>query len=399
MDTTINELQKSISSVAKVLTGCNLMFTDITAVLGPSFTLFKVKPVLGTKLSAFRKMEDEIAMGLGVQLRITTLPDSIGIEVSRKNRTPVLLHDCIGDESWFMEQKFSLPIILGEDVYSRLRVVDLAELPHLLVAGATKQGKTAFLRTLMMSLIFKKKPEDLKFVLLDPKCTEFKPLEILKNNYLATLPYGESDSGEEICIATEISQSERMLSALCVELEKRYELLKKAGAREIKRYNDILKNGKITPDDGYYLPYIVCICDEYADLILGTDKALKKSIQASIIRLAQKGRAVGIHMVISTQRPCTDVITGIIKANFPARAAFRVASRVDSTVILDDPGAEKLSGNGDMLFSMGLDYERIQVPFYPKEEMEEEILKEVEDLKVETPYFLPTVMDLNNKSR
>ena len=392
MDTSINHLQKIISSVAKALTDFNLKFTDISAVFGNSFTLFKVKPASGTKVSSFRKMEDDIAMSLGAQIRITAMPDCIGIEVPRKNRTPVLLHDCIGDETWYTEQKYSLPVILGDDVNNRLHVVDLVTLPHLLVAGATKQGKTAFLRTLMMSLIFKKKPEDLKFILLDPKCTEFKPLEILKNNYLVAIPDGEPDSGEETCIATDITQSERTLSALCLEQEKRYELLQKADTREIKSYNDKLKNGKNTLDDGYYhLPYIVCICDEYADLLMGADKARKKSIQASIISLAQKGRAVGIHLVISTQRPSTDVITGLIKANFPARAAFRVASSVDSTVILDCPGAEKLSGSGDMLFSTGLDCERIQVPYYSQEEMEDEISKLARDENGDAPYYLPCV--------
>lgn len=377
MDTTINELQKSISSVAKVLTGCNLMFTDITAVLGPSFTLFKVKPVLGTKISAFRKMEDEIAMGLGVQIRITTLPDSIGIEVSRKNRTPVLLHYCIRDESWSREQEYSLPIILGEDVYKRLHVVDLAALPHLLVAGATKQGKTVFLRNLIMSLIWKKDPNDLKFVLIDPKGIELAPFEELGNKYIV-----------EGGIATDCCCAEKMLSSLCHELEKRYELLSSAGVRDIKNYNKKRKDS--------HLPYIVCVCDEYADLIMGTDKALKKSIQTSIIRIAEKGRAVGIHMVISTQRPCADVITGLIKANFPARAAFRVCSRVDSSVILDSPGAEKLSGDGDMLFSVGLDCERIQVPYYYPDEMEDEIRKLAEE-SGDAPYFLPTIPESDNR--
>lgn len=350
MRTSINDIDKSVSSVVKVLGDCNLMFTDINAVFGPSFTLFKVKPVPGTKVSAFRKMEEEISLGLGAPIRIVTMPEFIGIEVPRKNRTPVLLHDCIGDETWFTEQKYSLPVILGDDVYRHLHVVDLATLPHLLVAGATKQGKTVFLRNLIMSLIWKKNPEDLMFVLIDPKGTELTPFEVLNNKYLATLPEcGTEEAGG--FIATDASRAEKMLSALCLELEKRYEMLKK----------------------GTHLPYIVCICDEYADLIKGTDKVMNKSIKDSIIRLAQKGRAVGIHMVISTQRPCVDVITGLIKANFPARAAFRMASRVDSTVILNSPGAEKLSGNGDMLFSAGLDCERIQVPYISEEEITAEL--------------------------
>lgn len=364
MDTSINELQKSISSVAKALTDCNLKFTDISAVLGSSFTLFKVKPIPGAKVSAFRKMEEEISLGLGAPIRITAMPDCIGIEVPRKNRTPVLLHDCIGNETWSKEQEYSLPIILGEDVYRRLHVVDLATLPHLLVAGATKQGKTVFLRNLIMSLIWKKNPEDLKFVLIDPKGTELTPFETLKNTYLATLPESNSEA-KEGCIATDISRAETMLSALSLELGKRYELLSSAGVRDIKSYNKKLKDS--------HLPYIVCICDEYADLIMGTDKVRKNSIQSSIIMLAQKGRAVGIHIVISTQRPSYSVISGVIKANFPARAAFRVASCADSRVIIDCPGTEKLTGSGDMLFSIGLDCERIQVPYYNSDEMEDEI--------------------------
>lgn len=239
-----------------------------------------------------------------------------------------------GDETWFTEQKYSLPVILGDDVYNRLHVVDLATLPHLLVAGATKQGKTVFLRNLIMSLIWKKNPEDLKLALIDPKGTELTPFETLRNKYLATLPESTSEE-KEGCIATDISSAEKMLSALCLELEKRYELLSNVGVRDVKSYNKKLKDS--------HLPYIVCICDEYADLIMGTNKGRKNSIQSSIIRLAQKGRAVGIHMVISTQRPCADVITGMLKCNFPARMAFRVASKIDSTIILDTGGAEKLS--------------------------------------------------------
>ena len=392
MDTSINELQKSISSVAKALTDCNLKFTDITAVLGSSFTLFKVKPIPGAKVSAFRKMEEEISLGLGTQIRIVTMPESIGIEVPRKNRTPVLLHDCIGNETWSKEQESSLPIILGEDVYKRLHIVDLATLPHLLVAGATKQGKTVFLRNLIMSLIWKKNPEDLKFVLIDPKGTELPPFETLKNKYIATLPESNSEA-KGGCIATDVFRAEKMLSALCLELEKRYELLSSAGVRDIKSYNTKLKDS--------HLPYIVCICDEYADLIMGTDKARKNSIQSSIIRLAQKGRAVGIHIVISTQRPCYSVISGVIKANFPARAAFRVASRVDSSVILDCPGAEKLSGNGDMLFSCGMDCERLQAPMIEKEEMDKAIADAAspdDTLGSGTPYYLPEVVCGENEN-
>lgn len=344
MNTSINELQKSISSVAKALTDCNLKFTDISAVFGPSYTLFKVKPVPGTKVSAFRKMEDDISLGLGAPIRITAMPDCIGIEVPRKNRTPVLLHDCIGNETWSKEQEYSLPIILGEDVYKRLHVVDLAALPHLLVAGATKQGKTVFLRNMIMSLLWKMDPKDLKLVFIDPKGTELTPLGELGGKYLA-----------EGCIATDADLAEKMLSSLCLELENRYGLLQEADARNIKSYNSKRQDSR--------LPYIVCVCDEYADLIMGTDKALKKSIQASIIRIAEKGRAVGIHMVISTQRINADVISGLIKANFPARASFRVISRKDSETIMDCPGAEKLSGNGDMIFSVRLDCERIQVPY------------------------------------
>lgn len=387
---TTDVLAEKVNRMQQTLQAFGIKVKDVKWVRASSYELYKIYLPPGSQVCTIKNLEADIEQRIGASIRIVTMSDCVGIEVPIMDRKPYLLLDSIKEEPYYSKQKFSLPIILGEGLWLLPRVVDLADLPHLLVAGATKQGKTVFLRNLIMSLIWKKNPEDLKFVLIDPKGIELTPFETLKNTYLATLPKSNSEE-KEACIATDISRAETMLSALCLELEKRYELLSSAGVRDIKSYNKKLKDS--------HLPYIVCICDEYADLIMGTDKALKKSIQASIIRLAQKGRAVGIHMVISTQRPCTDVITGIIKANFPARAAFRVASRVDSTVILDDPGAEKLSGNGDMLFSMGLDYERIQVPFYPKEEMEEEILKEVEDLKVETPYFLPTVMDLNNKSR
>ena len=387
MNTSITDINDPVSSFAKVLTECKLKFTDITAVSGPSFTLFKVKPVPGAKVSAFKNMEDDIAIGLGARIRITTMPDCIGVEVPRNDRIQVLLHDRIGDEAWSMGQKYNLPIILGDDVSNRLKVVDLAALPHLLVAGATKQGKTVFLRNLIMSLIWQKNREELKFVMIDPKGTELKPFESLRNKYLATLPESGSE-GTQGCIATDASSAEKMLSCLCLELGKRYELLQTAGVREINSYNK---------QQDSRLPYIVCICDEYADLIMGTGKAMKKSIQSSVIRLAAKGRAVGIHMVISTQRPCADVITGLIKANFPARAAFRVVSRVDSTIILDSPGAEKLTGSGDMLFSTGLDCERLQVPYYNLNEMEDEIRKLARDGKGDGPYCLPALLESDSK--
>lgn len=383
-----------IERMAEALTECGLNFTDISAVEGPTVVLFKVKPAPGAKVSRFRQCDVEIAMCLGVWgVRVTTMPDGIGLEVPRADRREVLWKDIARSEE-FRSSKNELPVILGETTGGDVRMADLAFLQNLLVSGATKQGKTVFLRNLIMSLIRKKNPDDLKFVLIDPKGVEFKPLEILKNNYLAALPDEDPESGEGRCVTQSISRSERMLSALCLEMEERYELLQKAGVREIKSYNSSLKNGKISPEGGHrLLPYIVCICDEYADLVMGPNKKMQNSINKSTIRLAQKGRAVGIHMVISTQRPCTDVITGLIKANFPARAAFRVASRVDSMVILDSTGAEKLSGNGDMLFSTGLDCERMQAPLCPEDEMEEEILKEVQDLEGGMPYYLPVAME------
>lgn len=390
----ITEKEKTNDAFGRMLKNYNLECTDIISVWGPSVVQFRVKPAPGTAVSIFKRLEVDFAISLGVNsVRVTILPDCIGIEVPRKDRQQVYLSNLLKDDM-YTNSKAELPVILGENVEGVVRVEDLTRLPNLLVAGATKQGKTVFLRNLIMSLIRKKNPDDLKFVLIDPKGVEFKPLEILKNNYLAALPDEDPESGEGRCVAQSISRSERILSALCLEMEERYELLQKAGVREIKSYNSSLKNGKISPEGGHrLLPYIVCICDEYADLVMGPNKKMQNSINKSTIRLAQKGRAVGIHMVISTQRPCTDVITGLIKANFPARAAFRVASRVDSMVILDSTGAEKLSGNGDMLFSTGLDCERMQAPLCPEDEMEEEILKEVQDLEGGMPYYLPVAME------
>ena len=402
MNNELTEIQSKTEKMRQVLNNYAILVSGIRWHDASSFECYQIYPVPGTRIQTLRQLETDIAVSLGVPaLRIVVMEDSVGIEVPKKDRKPLLLQDCI--EDYLSEKRYRLPVILGEGLHKSLRVADLTSMPHLLISGATKQGKTEYLKTMILSLVRKKEPEELKFVLIDPKNTEFAPFRDLVGAYLATLPgSGSVIEEKENCIATDSGRAELMLSSLCRELEERYELLSKAGVSDIEKYNKKLQEGKLLPKDGHrHLPYLVCVCDEYADLVMFSNKKSVKSIKNDVIRLAQKGRAAGIHMVIATQRPCADVITGMLKYNFPARMAFRVASKIDSIRILDTGGAEKLSGNGDVLFSCGMDCERLQAPMIEKEELVKAIADAAspdDTLGSGTPYYLPEVVCGENEN-
>jgi len=332
-------------------------------------------------------------------VRVVTLSDSVGIEVANDNPSMVPLKAMLNDSS-FRESKAELPVAIGYTITQKVKVFDLADAPHLLVAGATKQGKSVGLNVLINSLLYSKHPSELKFVFIDPKMVEFSAYARLLKHYLAALPTAADGEDEfNTAIAKSPDQAEAYLKSLCIEMDQRYELLSKALVNNVKLYNERYKDRRLHPKDGHkFLPYIVVVVDEYADLTMsvgtsGDTKAKARSISASIIRLAQKGRAAGIHVVLATQRPSVDVITGLIKSNFPTRIAFRVFSMTDSRTILDSPGAEKLIGKGDMIYYAGVDMERIQCAFISNDEINtvtEFVGGQVGPKKsYNTPYYLP----------
>ncbi|MBP5163655.1 MAG: DNA translocase FtsK, partial [Spirochaetales bacterium] len=309
-------------------------------------------------------------------VRTVKLPDSVGIEVANDVPSIVPLKAMLNDDS-FRSNKYELPIAIGYTITQNVKVFDLADAPHLLVAGATKMGKSVCLNVIIASLLYAKHPSELKMVFIDPKMVEFSSYSRLLKHYLAVLP-SASDEQEEAnnAIVKKAPLADQILRSLCIEMDSRYELLSKAEVQNIKQYNKKYKERHLLPTDGHhFLPYMVIIIDEYADLTMtggvsGDARAQARSISASIIRLAQKGRAAGIHVILATQRPSVDVITGLIKTNFPTRIAFRVVSRVDSATILDSPGAEKLIGRGDMLYYAGASsMERIQCAFIDNDEI------------------------------
>jgi S-DNA-T family DNA segregation ATPase FtsK/SpoIIIE len=308
-------------------------------------------------------------------VRITTLSDSVGIEVANDKASIVPLKSLLNDAA-FRESKAELPVAIGYTISQQVKVFDLADAPHLLVAGATKQGKSVGLNVIVASLLYSKHPSELKFVFVDPKMVEFSSYGHLLHHYLAVLPNAASEQEEaEKAIVKNAKDAAAILNSLCVEMDARYELLSKAYVNNIKLYNSKWKDHHLRADEGHhFMPYIVVIIDEYADLTMaggGTPeaKAQARMITTSVIRLAQKGRAAGLHCILATQRPTVDVITGLIKANFPMRIAFRVTSRIDSSTILDQPGADKLIGRGDMLLYTGIDMERVQCAFIGNDEI------------------------------
>ncbi len=356
---TINqeELEENKNKIVDTLRNYKIEIAQIKATVGPSVTLYEIVPEAGIRISKIKSLEDDIALSLsalGIRI-IAPIPGkgTIGIEVPNKNPTMVSMKSAIGSAK-FQEAEMELPIALGKTISNETFVVDLAKMPHLLMAGATGQGKSVGLNAVLTSLLYKKHPAEVKFVLVDPKKVELTLFNKIERHYLAKLP--DCDDA----IITDNAKVVNTLNSLCVEMDNRYSLLKDAMVRNIKEYNDKFKARKLNPENGHrFLPYIVLVVDEFADLIMTAGK----EVEVPIARLAQLARAIGIHLIIATQRPSVNVITGLIKANFPARIAFRVTSKIDSRTILDTQGADQLIGRGDLLYSNGNDVVRVQCAF------------------------------------
>ncbi len=395
-----DELSRNNNKIRATLASYKIQVRDVTAIVGPTVTLYKVYPAPGVKISAIKQLQEDIGISLNAKgVRITTLSDSVGIEVANDKASMVPLKSLLNDAA-FRESKAELPVAIGYTISQQVKVFDLADAPHLLVAGATKQGKSVGLNVIVASLLYSKHPSELKFVFVDPKMVEFSSYGHLLHHYLAVLPNAVSEQEEqERAIVKNAKDAAAVLQSLCVEMDSRYELLSKAFVNNIKLYNAKYKEHHLRADEGHhFMPYIVTVIDEYADLTMSVgagpeSKALARSITTSVIRLAQKGRAAGLHVILATQRPTVDVITGLIKANFPMRIAFRVTSRIDSATILDQPGADKLIGRGDMLLYSGVEMERVQCAFIGNDEIVA-LTKAVGDQigyqrSYNTPYYLP----------
>lgn len=397
---TQQELDINNNRIRATLQNYKIEVDKVTAVVGPTVTLYKVVPAPGVRVAAIENLHREIAMSLGASgVRVVTLPDSVGIEVPNSKPSIVPLKSMLNDES-FRSSDAELPIAIGYTITQQVKTFDLTDAPHLLVAGATKQGKSVGLNVIISSLLYAKHPTELKFVFIDPKMVEFTAYASLLKHYLAVLPTALSEEDERKNAIVKLpKQAEQILNSLCIEMDERYNLLASAGVNDFKLYNEKYKDRYLRPDEGHkYMPYLVVVIDEYADLIMagGASPEAKKSaknIEASIVRLAQKGRAAGIHVIIATQRPSVNVITGLIKANFPTRIAFRVLSGTDSRTILDSTGAENLIGKGDMLYYAGVKMERIQCALVSMAEINK-ITKFIGDQTgwkkcCNTPYYLP----------
>lgn len=358
------ELEKNKNQIIQTLKSFGIEIQRISATVGPTVTLYEIVPAEGVRISKIRNLEDDIALNLaalGIRI-IAPIPGrgTIGIEVPNANKQIVSMRALLASEK-FVNSKMSLPIALGKKIDNENYIVDLATMPHLLMAGATGQGKSVGINAILVSLLYKKHPSQLKFVMVDPKKVELSIYRTIEKHFLAKLP------NEEEAIITDTKKVIYTLNALCIEMDNRYELLKEAGARNIKEYNDKFIARRLNPERGHkYLPFIVLVVDEFADLIMTAGK----EVEVPIARLAQLARAVGIHLIIATQRPSVNVITGTIKANFPGRIAFKVSAKVDSRTILDTGGAEQLIGRGDMLVSHGSELLRLQCAFVDTPEVE-----------------------------
>jgi len=351
------ELKENNDTIIKTLADYKIEISKIKATVGPTVTLYEIVPVAGTRIAKIKSLEDDIALSLaalGIRI-IAPIPGkgTIGIEVPNKKPTTVYMRSMIMAQK-FQNAEMELPIAFGKTISNETFVADLTKMPHLLMAGATGQGKSVGINVVLSSLLYKKHPAEVKFVLVDPKKVELSIFETIERHFLAKLP----DSEE--AIITDNKKVVSTLNSLCIEMDNRYELLKNAQVRNIKEYNAKFKARQLNPNEGHrFLPYIVLVVDEFADLIMTAGK----EVELPIARLAQLARAIGIHLIIATQRPSTNVITGIIKANFPTRVAFKVSSKIDSKIILDGSGAEQLIGRGDMLYSQGNEPVRIQCAF------------------------------------
>lgn len=358
------ELEENKNKIVETLVNFKIGIQEIKATIGPTVTLYEIVPDPGVKISKIKNLEDDIALNLaalGIRI-IAPMPGkgTIGIEVPNKNRELVPAKSVLGTEK-FMKSDKDLPVALGKTISNEVFVIDLAKMPHLLMAGATGQGKSVGLNMILASLVYKKHPAQLKFVLVDPKKVELTLFNKIERHFLAKLP------GSEEAIITDTKKVIYTLNSLCIEMDNRYNLLKDAGCRNLKEYNAKFIARKLNPEKGHkFMPYIVLVIDELADLMMTAGK----EIEAPIARLAQLARAIGIHLVVATQRPSVNVITGIIKANFPARLSFRVTSKIDSRTILDSGGAEQLIGMGDMLLSQGSDVTRLQCAFLDTPEVD-----------------------------
>ncbi|MEQ3499621.1 DNA translocase FtsK [Tenacibaculum sp. SSH1-16] len=358
------ELEAKKNQIVETLKNYKIGIAQIKATVGPTITLYEIVPEAGVRISKIKNLEDDIALSLsalGIRI-IAPIPGkgTIGIEVPNKKATIVSMHSVISSKK-FQESPMQLPIALGKTISNETFVIDLAKMPHLLMAGATGQGKSVGLNAILTSLLYKKHPAEVKFVLVDPKKVELTLFNKIERHYLAKLP-DDSDA-----IITDTTKVVNTLNSLCIEMDNRYDLLKNAMVRNIKEYNAKFKARKLNPENGHrFLPYIVLVIDEFADLIMTAGK----EVETPIARLAQLARAIGIHLIVATQRPSVNVITGIIKANFPSRIAFRVTSKIDSRTILDAPGADQLIGRGDLLYSGGNDITRIQCAFVDTPEVE-----------------------------
>lgn len=374
-EVTDEELSRNNARIRTALENYRIQINDVKAIVGPTVTLYKVYPAPGVKISEIKKLQEDLGMHLHARgVRVVTLTDSVGIEVANDRPSIVPMRAVLNDEA-FRVSKAELPVAIGYTIQQKVKVFDLADAPHLLVAGATKQGKSVGLNVIVTSLLYSKHPSELKLVFIDPKMVEFSAYSHLLKHYLAVLPCNDETEEMDNAIVKKADKADKILRSLCIEMDQRYELLSKASVPNIKTYNEKYRNRRLRPDEGHrFLPYMVTIIDEYADLTMsvggsGDAKAVARSITTSIIRLAQKGRAAGLHVVLATQRPSVDVITGLIKTNFPTRIAFRVVSRTDSSTILDSSGAEKLIGKGDMLYYAGVEMERVQCAYIDSEEI------------------------------
>lgn len=364
---TINqqELEQNKNKIIETLANYGIGISQIKATIGPTVTLYEIVPEAGIRISKIKNLEDDIALSLsalGIRI-IAPIPGkgTIGIEVPNSNPTIVSMRSVIASQK-FQNAKMDLPIAFGKTIENETFVADLAKMPHLLMAGATGQGKSVGLNAIVASLLYKKHPSELKFVMVDPKKVELTLYSKIERHYLAKLPDSED------AIITDNTKVINTLNSLCIEMDERYDLLKNAFVRNLKEYNEKFRQRKLNPENGHrFLPYIVLIVDEFADLIMTAGK----EVETPIARLAQLARAVGIHLIIATQRPSVNVITGIIKANFPARVAFRVTSKIDSRTILDSAGADQLIGKGDMLFTTGNELVRLQCAFVDTPEVDE----------------------------
>ncbi len=359
-----DELEINKNKIIETLRNYKIEIAKIKANIGPTVTLYEIVPAAGVRISKIKNLEDDIALSLsalGIRI-IAPIPGkgTVGIEVPNQKPSIVSMRSVIASQR-FQKAEMELPIAIGKTISNETFVVDLAKMPHMLMAGATGQGKSVGLNAVLTSLLYKKHPAEVKFVLVDPKKVELNIYNKIERHYLAKLPDAED------AIITDNTKVIHTLNSLCIEMDNRYELLKNAMCRNLKEYNAKFKARKLNPDDGHaYLPYIVLVVDEFADLIMTAGK----EVETPIARLAQLARAIGIHLIIATQRPSVNVITGIIKANFPARIAFRVTSKIDSRTILDSGGADQLIGRGDMLYTQGNDLTRIQCAFVDTPEVE-----------------------------